>query len=158
MTIEDTIPDSELSEDELIRALDEMFLTMMRFTKKQILEESIHQSVITPPQFGMLYALFARGPQTMKDLSEIMDLTHGAATGLVDRLHRLGLVERERSNEDRRVVHVAMTSEGRKLIERIAQRRHAILRKIIEQLTSEERRLMLKIDRIMKDKLINYVE
>lgn len=94
----------------------------------------------------------------MKELSEQMDLTHGAATGLVDRLHRLGLVDRERSMEDRRVVHVAMTEEGQQLIERIDQRRHAILLKIVEQLTPEERRLMLKIDRIMKDKLINYVE
>lgn len=147
-----------LSEEELIRSLDGMFLALMRFTKKQILDESIHQSVITPPQFGMLYCLFHRGPQTMKELSEQMDLTHGAATGLVDRLHRLGLVDRERSMEDRRVVHCAMTDEGKQLIERIEQRRHAILHKIVEQLTSEERRLMLKIDRIMKDKLINYVE
>lgn len=147
-----------LAEADLIRALDGMFMSMMKFTKKQILEESIHQSTITPPQFGMLYCLFHNGPHTMKELSERMDLTHGASTGLVDRLHRLGLVERERSLEDRRVVHVAVTTEGQKLIERIELRRHAILGKIIDQLTPEERRLMLKIDRIIKDKLINYVE
>lgn len=138
--------------------MDEMFISMMRFTKKQILEESIHQSVITPPQFGMLICLKHMGSLTMKELSERMDLTHGASTGLVDRLHRLGLVERERSSEDRRVVYVALTEEGHQLIGRIDLRRHAILRKIVSQLNPDERRLMLKIDRFVKEKLMNYVE
>lgn len=149
---------TELSEDELISALDGMFLSLMRFTKKQILEESIHQSTITPPQFGLLVCLVHAGPQTMKELSERMDLTHGASTGLVDRLHRLGLVERERSNEDRRVVHVAVTPEGQQLIDRIDKRRRAILHKIVAQLNPEERRLMLKIDALVKEKLMTYVD
>lgn len=148
----------EFSEDDLIHSMDEMFISMMRFTKKQILEESIHQSVITPPQFGMLICLKHMGSLTMKELSERMDLTHGASTGLVDRLHRLGLVERERSSEDRRVVYVALTEEGHQLIGRIDLRRHAILRKIVSQLNPDERRLMLKIDRFVKEKLMNYVE
>ncbi|PKL77020.1 MAG: hypothetical protein CVV27_07315 [Candidatus Melainabacteria bacterium HGW-Melainabacteria-1] len=147
-----------LSEEDLIRAFDSMFLSMMRFTKKQILEESIHQSVITPPQFGLLCCLVHTGSQTMKELSERMDLTHGASTGLVDRLHKLGLVSRDRSSEDRRVVHVEITPEGQQLIQRIDQRRHAILRKIVSHLTPEERRLMLKIDSIVKEKLMNHVE
>lgn len=147
----------DLTEDEFLSNLDEMFIMMMRFTKQQLLGESIHGTVITPPQFGLLIHCVCE-PKTMKTLSESMGLTHGAVTGLVDRLHKLGLVERERSEEDRRVVHVVVTPAGQELLQRINQRRHDILRKILKQLSSEEQKFMIKIHRFVKEKLINYVE
>lgn len=146
-----------IGEDDMVKAFDEVFMFMMRFTKKQILEESIHETAITPPQFGLLVCLHYQGSQNMKDLSDLMNLTHGAATGLVDRLHRLGLLERERSDADRRVVNVSISEAGQQLIKRIESRRHSILRKIIAQLTPEERRLFLKIDLLLKDKLMHHV-
>lgn len=148
---------NDLEELDILSSLDEMFMLMMRFTKKQLLGESIHGTVITPPQFGLLMHCQC-GPKTMKTLSEQMGLTHGAITGLVDRLHKLGLVDRQRSEEDRRVVHVLVTAEGQELIQRINDRRHDILRKILRQLSADERKFMLKIHTFVKDKLINYVE
>lgn len=154
-----SLPEQDLlSEDDFIKIMDEHFIFMMRFTKKLILEESIHNTVITPPQFGLLYQLSRCGPRTMKELSEQMDLTHGATTGLVDRLHRLGLVRRDRDEQDRRVVNVQVTETGEELISRIERRRHHILRKIVQELSPEERKLLLKIERLTKDKLMNYVE
>lgn len=150
--------DSYLNDIDFVRIIDENFIFMMRFTKKQILEESINNTVITPPQFGLLYQLEHCGPRTMKELSEQMDLTHGATTGLVDRLHRLNLVQRERDETDRRVVNVSVTAEGKLLIDRIEERRYKILRKIIQELSQEERKLMLKINTLIKEKLMNYVE
>lgn len=152
----------ELNEQEidsqLIQSLDEMFLLMMRFTKNQILKESVQDSMITPPQFGMLWCLSQCGEQNMKDLAERMDLSHGAATGLVDRLHKLGLVDRHRLDSDRRVVCARISAAGHALIQRINQRRHQILKNILQQLTTEEHRFMLRIHSIVKDKLSNYVE
>lgn len=133
-------------------------MAMMRFTKHQILKESIENNQITPPQFGMLHCLKCVGPQTMKDIAQNMDLTHGACTGLIDRLHKLGLVERERPEHDRRVVTVNITEAGEHLIQRIQEKRHAILRKIISQLTPEESRLLLKIHSFAKEKLQHYAD
>lgn len=42
-------------------------------------------------------------------------------TRLVDRLEKAGLVERERSVEDRRVVLVRITREGRALLKRLRE-------------------------------------
>lgn len=147
-----------ISEEELVHSFDEMILLLMRFLKKQILEESVQNSVITPPQFGMLHCLQMQGPRTMKEISEQMDLTHGASTGLIDRLHRLGLVERERDDKDRRVVNVTITDEGKQLIERVNQRRHAILSKIVQQLSPDERRLIQKLNSLAKEKFLNYAD
>ena len=148
----------ELEEQALVQALDERMIWFMHFMKKQILAESIDDEAITPPQFGLLYCLCIRGQTTMSALSQEMHLTHGASTGMVDRLIKLKLVERMRSEEDRRVVYVSITERGRELVERMRQRRHSILRNLIKSLTEEERQLVIQVDGIFKKKLDTYVE
>jgi DNA-binding MarR family transcriptional regulator len=145
-------------DDRLIESSDEMFLLMMRFTKKQLMEESVNDSSITPPQLGVLFHLDKCGPMTMKDLSDMMGLTHGAATGLVDRVLKQGLIDRVRLESDRRVVQVSITPQGQELLQRVAERRHAILRNIMQELSLEDRQFMLKIHHFMKEKLRKYVE
>lgn len=144
--------------DQLIKSSDEMFLLMMRFTKKQLLEESINDTSITPPQLGVLFHLDNCGPVTMKDLSELMGLTHGATTGLVDRVLKQGLITRERLESDRRVVEVSITAAGKALLERIVARRHQILSHILQELSLEDRQFILKTHQFMKEKLRKYVD
>lgn len=158
MNHRDDLEPNDNLDDRLIESSDEMFLLMMRFTKKQLMEESVNDSSITPPQLGVLFHLDKCGPMTMKDLSEMMGLTHGAATGLVDRVLKQGLINRVRLESDRRVVQVSITSQGQELLERIARRRHAILRNIMQELSREDRQFMLKIHHFMKEKLRKYVE
>lgn len=54
----------------------------------------------------------ADGPKTAGQLARATALTPAATTALVDRLARKGLVERYRSDEDRRQVLVRMTDVG----------------------------------------------
>ena len=94
----------------------------------------------------------------MSSLSQDMHLTHGASTGMVDRLIKLKLVDRVRSEEDRRVVYVSITDRGRELVERMRERRYSILKNIINSLTEEERKLFIKVNTLLKEKLDTYVE
>lgn len=52
-------------------------------------------------------------PAKMSDLAARMGHTTAAATGLIDRLEREGLVMRSHSREDRRTVVVCLTQAGR---------------------------------------------
>ncbi len=144
-------------EEQLIIGLDNMLLMLMRFTKKQVLAESIHNTVLTPPQFGLLWCLNCAGTLTMTELADKLDLSHGAATGLVDRLEKLDLIIRQRSEDDRRVVSVVLSQSGQQLIERVNTKRHQILRTMLQDLTPQERQTLLKIDMILKDKLHPHV-
>lgn len=63
-------------------------------------------------QFWVLGALEC-GPKRMSSLAEIAETSQASLTGIVDRLEDRGLVERCRSIEDRRVVHVTLTDAGR---------------------------------------------
>jgi DNA-binding MarR family transcriptional regulator len=52
------------------------------------------------------------GRVTAGRLAELTGLTTGAITGLVDRMEKAGLVRRERDEEDRRKVYVAIVPEA----------------------------------------------
>jgi len=52
------------------------------------------------------------GRVTAGRLAELTGLTTGAITGLVDRMEKAGLVRRERHEEDRRKVYIAIVPEA----------------------------------------------
>ena len=54
---------------------------------------------------------------TQREVAERCYVTSATVTGVVDTLERDGLVERERSTEDRRVVRVRLTKAGRKRLD-----------------------------------------
>lgn len=82
-------------------------------------DRDIEQYGLTPPQFAALEALGHLGKLTLGDLSRKRLVTGGCMTVIVDNLEREGLVERTRSVEDRRVIHVRLTPKGTRLFKTI---------------------------------------
>lgn len=64
---------------------------------------------LTFTQLFVLASLHRHGQMRMRDLSERLGLTNSTTSGIVDRLVKMGLVSRNRSEQDRRVVYVALT-------------------------------------------------
>ncbi|MBF0408989.1 MAG: MarR family transcriptional regulator [Candidatus Riflebacteria bacterium] len=69
---------------------------------------------LTGPQFGALKILKNRGAMSPTELSNYLSVTPGNITGIIDRLKKLKYVERRRLSSDRRVLKLAITSEGEK--------------------------------------------
>lgn len=57
-------------------------------------------------------------PQPMSALAAVLHRVASNITGMVDRLERQGLVQRERASGDRRVVVISTTAAGRELYAR----------------------------------------
>ena len=68
---------------------------------------------LTAAQLAIIVALSTAETVSSKDLCERVAYDAGAMTRMLDRLHAKGLIRRRRSLEDRRVVHVELTEEGR---------------------------------------------
>lgn len=86
---------------------------------------------LTLPQFLTL-GILARSDQrcSMNQLAEATRQDAATMTGVVDRLERLGLVERRRSARDRRVVLVQPTAKGVALLEHVKASRNAMMQQI----------------------------
>lgn len=74
---------------------------------------------LTDAQWRPLWLLFNHTADTANELARLMDMDAGAVTRLIDRLEAKGLIERERSDVDRRVVHLRLTATGREASARI---------------------------------------
>ncbi|MFJ4252943.1 MarR family winged helix-turn-helix transcriptional regulator [Microbacterium sp. NPDC090003] len=70
---------------------------------------------LTYPQYLVLAILWHEGEQTIGSLGEAMQLDSGTLSPLVRRLEQAGLVRKQRSSEDERVVTVQLTSDGQAL-------------------------------------------
>lgn len=63
-------------------------------------------------QLNALYQLHHEGPQTIADIARWVNLSHNAASRMVDRLVQGGLVERNEVPTDRRQKRVELTQAG----------------------------------------------
>ncbi|MEO8971410.1 MAG: MarR family transcriptional regulator, partial [Ktedonobacteraceae bacterium] len=79
-------------------------------------EEQNKPYVVTPPQWGLLALLSESDSLTIGSISLKRGLDPPTVTGIVNRLENNGLVERRHDKEDRRVVKVYLTDEGRDII------------------------------------------
>jgi DNA-binding MarR family transcriptional regulator len=93
----------------------------------------------TLPRFDVMAALYRRREGvTMSELSRMLLVSNGNATAVVDRLEADGLVLRTPSEVDRRTVHVALTAEGLKTFEVMAEGHEAEVARHFAALTDEE--------------------
>ncbi|HIJ87171.1 MAG TPA: MarR family transcriptional regulator [Desulfuromonadales bacterium] len=71
---------------------------------------------LTISQFGVLEALYHKGPLCQKDIATKILKSTGNITLVIDNLEKTGLVRRERDCEDRRYLTIHLTETGLKLI------------------------------------------
>lgn len=96
------------------------------------LSPEFNKANVSFPQFFLLAALASEEYLSMWDIAKKMGHTTSAATGLVDRLEKLGLVERTHPSEDRRKIHIRITPKG---VEFVAKKREEIVEKLQEMLS-----------------------
>lgn len=82
-------------------------------------------------RFWVLMRLHRKGEANMSKLQKYMFLSSGTLTGLVDSLVDDGLVFRSREGEDRRMVHLRLTTAGESLCQEVLNYRCSCLRKTL---------------------------
>jgi DNA-binding MarR family transcriptional regulator len=96
-------------------------------------------SRLTLAQYQLLDALRAAPRLPVSELAASAGVAAPTATRMLDALVRDGLAERTPCDQDRRVVHVALTPEGRTAVESAAERVAAGRARVRDQLTPDER-------------------
>ncbi len=91
------------------------------------LRKETEQFGVTGRQVSLLW-LVKRGPGlTLRQLADEEGISPPSLSGHIDRLERAGLIERTRSDIDRRRVGLALTPAGERLLRRVRERRTAWL-------------------------------
>ncbi len=101
---------------------------------------------LTPSQYNVLRILRGEGkPLPILEVADRMLAAVPGITGLIDRLERLGLIARERSTEDRRVVYVTITEAGLELLGKLDEPVAALHKRLIGHLSPDELRELSRL-------------
>jgi DNA-binding MarR family transcriptional regulator len=68
-------------------------------------------------QYGLLFSLAGGSRRSARELAEAADLTPATVTQMLEALEAAGLVQRLRSDADRRIVLTSLTARGRRVVE-----------------------------------------
>jgi|GEM_PF-132317 len=93
---------------------------------------------LTGPQLWAIKVLAESGALRVSDLARRMYLHPSTVVGILDRLAARGLVERRRSDLDRRVVAVSLSGRGRALVENVPEVAQGLLVAGLERLSSRD--------------------
>lgn len=103
-------------------------------------EEATRAHGVTPIQYQLLLQIRGypdRNWATVGELAERLQTRHNAMVALLTRCETLGWVARSRSDVDGRTVHVVLTRQGLRLLDRLAPLHHAELQTLREALPPE---------------------
>jgi MarR family 2-MHQ and catechol resistance regulon transcriptional repressor len=107
----------------------------------------LDQKGLTMGQFGVLEALLHLGPVCQRTLGHKLLRSGGNMTLVVDNLEKHGWVRREPHKDDRRMMLVHLTPEGRKMIEGVFPEHAQTIQREMSVLTQQEQESLRRICR-----------
>ncbi len=131
--------------EECIEALERVLRQLTWQGRKSLAQELSYYGV-TVPQFYALLSLEKRDrARPMSELAQATQQASATMTGIIDRLVRMGLVERRRKESDRRVVMVHSTRRGEQLLEEVKARRRQSFYKALAKFDDQEIDQLLRL-------------
>jgi DNA-binding MarR family transcriptional regulator len=101
------------------------------------------ETVPSDIQLAALAALARHDSMTPGELAEHEKVQPPSMTRVIAVLEERGLVRREPHATDRRQVILTVTNEGRDVVQRVRRRREAWLAQRLQELTPDERQILL---------------
>ena len=128
---------------------EEAFLNLGRTFEylQQHVADLLKEFDLTPTQYNMLRILRGAGPDgvTCSQAAERMISPDPDITRLLDRMEKTGLIARERSKEDRRVMITRITADGLTLVNRIDEPLAALLKRHIGRVPGKKLKGLIEV-------------
>jgi MarR family transcriptional regulator, organic hydroperoxide resistance regulator len=126
--------------DAIVETIIYLYTESRRLTKGMA-----SQFGLTGPQLTVIKLLESFGDISLSSLSERIRAQNSTVTGIIDRMEREGLVRRERSTSDRRVIYIRLSEKGARLARQIEVEPMEIFRGALSSLTRDDVRELLRI-------------
>jgi DNA-binding MarR family transcriptional regulator len=110
-----------------------------------IFQDGMGEVQLTPTQYAALVKIRDLGQISQNQLGRLTAMDPATIQGVVRRLEERQLIERASDPEDRRRSMLKLTPSGETLVERLRADAHAVSRAILEPLSGDERRTLLRL-------------
>lgn len=110
------------------------------------LESLVHRpSGWTWAGFRVMFAVFVTNQAEPREVARLAGVSRASVSGVLNTLERDGLILRERSSADRRIVTIRLTERGRRATVEAFKKNHEIEKKWLERLSAGERRSLIRL-------------
>ena len=100
---------------------------------------------LTMSHIIVLELLYEKKHSTMTGLAKLLNLTMSATTAIIDKMVEIRLVNRNRSEKDRRIVEVSLTKKGTTTTAKLLDSRLEMVKEMFFVLTKSEKQQYLKL-------------
>lgn len=100
---------------------------------------------LTMAQLRLMYTLITDGEQAIGELAEKLSVRSPTVTGLTNRLIKQKLIERLSDPNDRRIVRIGLTKDGRRVLGEIEAASRAYLDRIFETMGEERVEELIRV-------------
>jgi len=125
-----------VSDDELVDAFITASRALLGVAVRSIAASPV---TLTAPQHRALVLVASGRADTVGTLQEHLGINQSNVSRLVERLARLGVVERERSSEDARTVLISVTPLGREALDTVTRRRREEVASVLAAMSARDR-------------------
>lgn len=126
-----------MSTPDLTSEASELRMATFRLARRLRAERAVDS--MSDGQFAVLAALKVHGAHTLRDLAERERVTAPSMNRTVNCLEESGYLTRTPDDIDRRKVNIALTPEGRDVVEETVRRRDSWLEAALDSLTPQQR-------------------
>jgi DNA-binding MarR family transcriptional regulator len=124
----------------------ESFLTLVNVAGEALtaVDHYLGRHGMSRGRFMVLGVLARETPRAMcpSDLAAVCGVTRATITGLIDSLERDSMVTRQQSAGDHRMIHIRLTDEGRRFLDRVMPDYYRRVAQITVQLSPGEKAAM----------------
>lgn len=123
------------------------YLVLMQTSKavQERIKLEMSENNLTITEFSVLEVLYHKGKQTIQQVGHSILITSGSMTYVIDKLEQRGLLQRSACPEDRRVIHVTLTENGKELMEAIMPKHHELVDYMLGALSNDEAETLVKL-------------
>ncbi|MFC4024856.1 MarR family winged helix-turn-helix transcriptional regulator [Oceanobacillus longus] len=123
------------------------FVVLMKASRtlEEIIKKDISSHGMRTSDFTILEALYHKGRQTIREISEAVLINTGSITYVIDKLENKGLLERSDCSEDRRVVYIQITKQGKELMDDIFPKHQKVIEEIFEDVSTEDKQVLIDV-------------
>ncbi|MEH7110613.1 MarR family winged helix-turn-helix transcriptional regulator [Bacillus sp. JJ1764] len=93
---------------------------------------------LTNDQYYILKYIYQTGECTSSDLAAVFEVNKSAITAIINRMVDKGLIERTRDENDRRVIYLTLSDEGKELHQNCMKKVRVLVESIITQFDEVE--------------------
>lgn len=150
------------------RMLDNIHLIFPLFNRALLKPEELTHNPMSP-EFRVMLVLILRNSQPISMIGGWLGISRPNMTAVLDKLIAHGYIERRSSTEDRRIIDISITAEGRRYMEACKTEARESVKKRLSTLSTEDidslyasleniRLILMKLSGMNDDNIKNLIE